>query len=263
MSRTIKLCGIGFHETGSEIIVKLDGNIIFQGAVTTDIHNPVNAAGSPEFDAEIVNWEESLNATTHALEIQATQGHFLYTRALSNYMSLAKASTPESVFSSGSLGFISCYAQAVDTGVYRDPNTEVFIDGVERVRYTTDVNKSLGQFYRLVREGQVLTCVLNISAGLDSPIITDGSEILGSVSYIANGTDVEFLTPSYEGSATNKNLFYVDGTLINGDDVESSDSTTLRFNSPPVAGTAIKIDKIETWDYSLSSYANFEGATGT
>jgi hypothetical protein len=180
-NRTLAIKGVGFHATQASIRVKIDGNIVYEGPVLTDTTNPYNLQGSPLLTTlndgvpvltPVYSWEESMEfAGTHQLEIMATAGDFLYTHAQSNFMPVALKTNPTEMFSTGKGLWISCFAEEQSPGnVYREPNSNVIIDGVEQGRTVINSNQQYGQFYRGIPEGKTLTCTLNISAGLEEPM---------------------------------------------------------------------------------------------
>lgn len=270
MTRTLRLFGVGFDSASAEISLKIDGTVAYQGAVTTDTERPFTTAWTRPtaqtyhpLDYMVHAWEEDINfAGTRKIEITATKGSFLYLRARSNYMPVSKIASPDSVFSSGKYGNISCFYRQDADGIFRDPVTDVKVDGTSKPRSPVPTESlKWASWYWGIAQGSVLEFDLNISAGLATPIYTDGDTVLATVSYTADGTNTEYQLPTYSGTEFNFPMVYVDNSEWGGprpaDRGQLLPGNILKLNSVPPAGSTVRIDTVEGWDPSLAKYAGF------
>jgi len=264
MTRTLRLFGVGFDSASAEISLKIDGTVAYQGPVTTDTERPFTTAWTRPstqiwhpLDYMAHAWQEDIDfAGTRKIEITATKGSFLYLRARSNYMPVSKIASPDSVFSSGEYGNISCFYRQDADGVFRDPVTDVKINCESKTRspVPTERLKWTGWYWG-IEQGGVLEFDLNISAGLATPVYTDGNNLLATVSYTADGTNAEYQLPTYSGTEFNFPRVYVNdsdrgsGTLLPGN--------ILKLSAVPPSGSTVRIDTVEGWDPSLAKYAGF------
>lgn len=277
MNRTIKIQGVGFSETSAEVQISLDGTVIYQGPVLSSQQpfRPSYVMGSEQlvdpatlsgFDAyaalyNVATWTETVDFSgTRNVEIVATKDAFLFSKARSNYMPVSRTEDPTTMFSSGEKGFISPYYQQQSGGVFRDPCTNVTIDGVPQQRNPdSDPTKEYGQWTWGIQQGQTLAFTLNISAGLESPIYTDGDNILASQSYTGDGSTVDFAVPSYTGNRPTFLKCYVDNVQVPAQVLPNQlPNQNVRFQTTPASGSAVRVDVVERWDPSLLTYANFE-----
>lgn len=270
MTRTLRLFGVGFDSTSAEILLKIDGAVAYQGPVTTETERPFTTAWTrpttqpyDPLDYMVHAWEEDINfAGTRKIEITATKGNFLYLRTRSNHMPVSKIASPDSVFSSGEYGSISCFYRQDADGVFRDPLTNVAIDGTSKPRspVPTESLKWTGWYWG-IGQGSVLEFDLNISAGLATPIYTDGNNVLATVSYTADGTNAEYQLPTYSGAESNFPRVYVNDSEWGGPTAADRGSmlpgNILKLNKVPPAGTTVRIDTVEAWDYTLARYSGF------
>ena len=273
MNRTIKLQGVGFSETSAEIQVSVDGAVIYQGPVLSS-QQPFHisyAIGSEQLvdpttldglDAaaalyNVATWTENVNFSgTRNVEIVAIKDSFLLSKNSSNYMPVYRVEDPTTMFSSGEKGYISCYYQQESSGVFRDPNTNVTIDGIAQIRNTEEYpTKQLGQWAWGIQQGQTLAFTVNISAGLETPIYTDGDNILSSQSYTGDGVTTDFAKPTYTGNRPTFVKCYVDNVQVSA---QTLPNQNVRFQSAPTLDSAVRVDVVERWDSSLLTYANFE-----
>jgi hypothetical protein len=201
--------------------------------------------------------------------------------------------TPTDLFSTGR-NSISCYQLPIDSGMYRDPNTNVKINGVDCVKTPLTEWQSRGQWYWGLTQGEVLTCDLNISAGLESPIIDN---IISSQTFQCDGSQQIFILDPYTVDKPTSINVYEDDiiTVLWGTKVRISPSADwpeeivisdalppfhgfdlvtrekykqeltlqrarieVHLIDPPPVGTILKIDVVEQWDPSFTLYYSFE-----
>lgn len=264
MNRTLQLHGIGYHDQSCEISVKFKDQPIFQGAVNTETQRFFNAQGTTSvspFNSLVHSWQVPLDAQEGLLEIRALKGDFLFTRLLSNFMPVTLASDGVTVTTSGETGFIPCYAAPVSGGILRDPNFNVTINGVSRVREPVTAHQQFGQWFWGIQEGSTFVSTARVSAGLASPNLLDGNTVLATINVTGDGTTVDYALPAYAGLE-----FYTIEVTVNG-----ASSTThslvynpvdkrqnVRFASPPAPGAIVAVRLIQSWDGSLATYLGFE-----
>ena len=267
MAKTLRIIGLGFHASQATVTIKLDGATVYTGNVPTDTVNPytvdmTDAQLSTAFATPVHTWDVAVDsAGTNSLEIEATQGDFVFLRADSNYMPISYLASPSDMFSSGEFGYINCYYTTTSDGVYRDPNSSVQIDSVA-LTPSRSAGQLLGQWNWGIESGQVFTSTLNVSAGLETPDPLDEATLIKStLSYTGDGTTNSFAIPTDAGGAVRTTTT----GLINGADqltnwvVDQASSPKVgAFNVVPASGAAIVINRVERFDDSLTSYANFE-----
>jgi hypothetical protein len=310
MNRTLTFFGQGYANPqqglaydNSEILVKLDSVVVYQGPVPTglsDGNRPTgNTAGLVDgnpLSVPIFSWSEAIEFSgIKKLEIHAIKGDFLYTRCESNYMPISYVNTPTDLFSTGR-NSIGCFQLPVTGGIYRDPNSNVKINGVDHVKTPLTEWHERGQWYWGLVQGEVFTCDLNISAGLESPLI---DSIISSQTFQSDGSQQIFVLDSYAIDKPTSINVYEDniitvlwGTKIRippsdnwPEEVVISDAlppfmatsidTELREKykqeiiqgrakievhliDPAPEGTIIKVEALEQWDPSFSLYYSFE-----
>jgi len=160
MSRAIKIFGIGFSadDSDAQIEVAIDGNIIFNGAVTTDKNFDLREylLGSGLGEEEVASWIEDDAATTKKLSIKALSGNFLYKETLTTYSNEETLDNPELVG-------VYTYTET-DGDEVGDPNSNVLLDGVEHgdSGIPDDRSELFGQWNIGIPEGSTMTCDLNI-----------------------------------------------------------------------------------------------------
>lgn len=272
MNRTITLLGLGFAPVAGNITIELDGVQVFSGPVQTDTEHPLNPRGGSAA-AEIYSWQEDVNFSgAKSLKIKVNSGDFLYQGAFSTHMPVARKNNPGVYFSSGQNGPVPCFMQNTQFGVSRDPNSDVFIDGIAQSKLVLNPNEALGPWFWPLHEGSELTCNLNISAGLASPIYTDGDNILSTVNLTGDGTTKkwEIANPLDVNYPAKNYKVYVDNVLhpfpprltrpsgAQSTVFFNSDKWYVSFPFVPAAGAQIKIDICEDWDHTKSIYADFE-----
>jgi len=170
MSRAIKIFGAGFSadENDAEIEVKLDGSIIYSGAVETDKPVDLNEylLGSGLGESEVASWVEADAASVKTLSIKAISGNFLYTETLTTYVGDESAENPE-------LNGVYSYEET-DGDVIGDPNSNIKLDGdVYETGAPDDRSELFGQWNIGIPEGSTMTCDLNIGEGPTKPVSED------------------------------------------------------------------------------------------
>ena len=169
MSRAIKIFGIGFSadDNDAQIEVAIDGNVIFNGAVTTDKNFDLDAylAGSQLEEKEVASWIEGDEGSVKKLSIKAISGNFLYKTAASTYIG-------EEILSDlllSDLTTLHTYT-ADDGSEINDPNYNVSIDGQLQETRNSDVSSELemdGQWDIGIPEGSTMVCDLHIDQGIE------------------------------------------------------------------------------------------------
>lgn len=179
MLRKIRILGFGFNsQSPSEIEIKLDNELIFQGPVHTievapgTIYPIVGVKDSePSGPGVIVEWDQSLDATSRQLEIVSLSGNFRFTHTYSNYMPLRELNNPTVSYSSGPNFWLSCYElKESENAYYRDSNADVKIDGRPQLRVSMHESERLGQHYWSILQGQKFSSTMLISQGLEYPL---------------------------------------------------------------------------------------------
>jgi hypothetical protein len=265
MDRTLKIKGIGFSTTADnvEITVKIDGNVIFSGPVLTDkttVYNPNIQPGTPvttmDATTTVAEWTENIDfAGTRALEITATKGVFLCTQTTSTYMPVATKTAPTTIFSSGE-NDVPCYVLETADGFIRNVYSNVTINGVAH----TDLPSPGGFSAWGIQPNNSLVATLNISAGIASPIRCDDSNILDTTTSTGDGVTVDFVGPPYNTDVINKLKVYVDSVLMAYNQFNATYENgvrTIHFNTAPAMGSAVKIDIVQKWDATWTTYHGF------
>lgn len=266
-NRTMQIIGLGFHETQAVVKITLDGAEIFNGAVPTDTTNPYSAeVNSAQLETAFANpvhtWEIAIpDSSSHSLLIEPVQGDFVFLRAQCNYMPISYVATPTDMFSSGEEGYINCWYETTADGVYRDPNSNVEIDGVS-VTPDRSTGTLLGQWNWGVEEGQLFGSTFKIAAGLENPGKLDGQTVVSSIQYTGDGSDNTFVINEDKGDAARVTTV----GLIDGVDAgegwvidQTSSPKHGSFSAgAPADGATVTINTVERFDVSLVSYANFE-----
>jgi hypothetical protein len=265
MDRTLKIKGLGFSTTADdvEITVKIDGNVIFSGPVQTDKTTPYNPnyrPGGPPLTSlkpqTVGEWTESVEfAGTKSLEITATKGVFVCTQATSTHMPVAPKTDPTAIFSSGE-NDVPCYASETENGIIRNPYSDVTLNGVAT---TSEVDPG---GYRMwgIEDGKSLMATLNISAGLASPTLCDGTNILATTYGTGDGADSTFIGPSYSADQFDRLRVYVNSVEADYEQFKwavENNIRTVYFNTAPTLGTPLRIDSVQTWDPTLKTYHGF------
>lgn len=270
-NRTMQIIGLGFHESQAVVKITLDGAEIFNGNVPTDTTNPYSAeVTSAQLETAFANpvhtWEIAIpDASSHTLLIEPVQGDFVFLRAQCNYMPISYVATPTDMFSSGEEGYINCYYATTPDGVYRDPNSNVEIDGVS-VSPDRSTGTVLGQWNWGVEEGQLLSSTLSIAAGLENPGRLDGQTVVSSIAYTGDGADNSFVINEDKGDAARvTTVGLIDGVDQGENWVVDQTSNPKRGSfttGAPADGAVVTINTVERFDSSLASYANFELLAG-
>jgi len=167
MSRAIKIFGIGFSadDNDAQIEVAIDGNVIFNGAVTTDKNFNLREylLGSELGTEEVASWIEDDAATTKKLSIKALSGNFLYTETLTTYSGEETLDNPE-------LFGVYFYTET-DGDEVSDPNSNVLLDGSphDDAGVPDDRSELFGQWNIGIPEGSTMTCDLDIAEATVKP----------------------------------------------------------------------------------------------
>lgn len=117
---------------------------------------------------EIFTWAKPIDfAGKIKLEIAVTGGTLLLTDTLGTYgrtRDFSSATPSQTLIPSGPDIFGLVYAEVVGSVTYKDPFSEVYINGVlERVERTIDVT---GQWYRVLPENSTFSCNINVQPGI-------------------------------------------------------------------------------------------------
>jgi len=264
MDRTLKIKGLGFSTTADdvEITVKIDGNIIFSGPVQTDKTTPYNPSvpvGTPISNltpGTVAEWTENIEfAGTRTLEITASKGVFHHTLTTSSYMPVAPKTDPTAIFSSGE-NDVPCYALETETGIVRSPYTNVTINDVA----DECINAPGGLHVWGIEADKSLVATLNISAGLASPTLCDGTNILATTSATGDGANKDFAGSALNTDQTDQLNAYVDSVeTALGQFNWTIDGTTrtIQFNTAPAVGAVVRIDSVQKWDPTWATYHGF------
>lgn len=283
MAKTLKIMGLGFHETNCVIKVSVDDQVIYNGPVPTETTEPFNVRGVPpkytlnsvvdqvaiesliggafrnvndNGQQECCSWQEAVAFQgTRTLKIEAVQGDFLLQNIISNFMPVvfssdAPADLYQGTFSSGELGFVS----PNDGKVTAASNclTNVTIDALPQTR-----NSDQGFWYYPIPENSVFIAVLNILAGIESPTPFDppGIEVSKGV-WSADGTSKVFNLPNLVFNKTSHKVF------INGIETNEwmpkfkidTQEFYIELDNAPQAGTQVELKFYQTWNRTFYKF---------
>lgn len=172
MTRKIELYGVGFNPNGTDtnIEVKLDGEIVYTGNITTDTTQNVTGLNSETVSESVIaSWTESDVAATHNLSIRAISGDLLYTASASSYIGETAVDEPLSVHS---------YTNADGSESISDPNANVLLDNEPLENGRPDTRTELfGQWNIAIPEGSTMTCDFIVDAGEEMPSETTDTTV--------------------------------------------------------------------------------------
>lgn len=168
--RTFIQQGRGYGEDPVNITAKINGVVVYQGAVDT-IDQPLPPLPTPFEGAEVTlfSWEEDIEFEgTVSLEITVDSGSLLLTDSLANYSMIAVTIPYVEVRSSGPDEYELFYYETIDGVVYSDPFSDPKIDGDEvvRIRDQDPENLLTGQWYYVLPGDSVFTATVNIQKGV-------------------------------------------------------------------------------------------------
>lgn len=168
-TRTFVQYGQGFGPEPVSITAKIDGNVVFNGTVSTV------DSGFPGFAQEypgvlLFSWSRDLeNLEPMQLEITVNSGNALWLgKTLANYVIRLIKEDPPAVFGdSGPDDFEEFYRWVdVDGDIVADPLFDVKVDGIARSvdRNSFEPNyKFNGQWPYVINTGETLTATIRVS----------------------------------------------------------------------------------------------------
>jgi hypothetical protein len=118
---------------------------------------------------DLFEWTESKEwAGTRSMTITANGGLYLLTDTMATYGLYRNFSSlvhPPPLMPAGPNRFAMPYTTVIDGVTYKDPLTDVVINGIVQDRNRTlDVT---GQWYWVIPDGGTLSCTINIQPGID------------------------------------------------------------------------------------------------
>lgn len=164
MARKIELYGIGFNPNGTDtsIEVKLDGEIIYNGTVSTDTTQRATGLKPEKMPEDVIaSWIEADAEATRTLSIRAISGDILYTDSASTYIdeTEGEAELDVHIFTNGD-----------SEDVVSDPNKNVLLDNTPLENGRPEIRTELfGQWSISIPEGSTMTCDFVISTGKERP----------------------------------------------------------------------------------------------
>ena len=159
-TRTFKQFAKAFGATPANIVVRLDGQEIFSGAVETE-NTPLPSL--PDLSLAIDNlafsWEKDTSFSgTAALEITVNGSPLLLANTQANY--LVDDADHANVYN-------EFYYEEIDGVRYSDPFTDERIDGISVARVEDPALS--GQWWWKIMPGSTFSAIVNIQASLPPP----------------------------------------------------------------------------------------------
>lgn len=155
--RTVKLLGQGFGATPAEILVTLNGNVIYTGAVPT-LDQPVYSLPNLELTSatlELCNFEIAMDFSgTIPMTCTVLAGTVIFAQIQANYF-LTDVSFTRPASGTGPNGFHNINSLS-------DARSNVFIDNVAQAVNNTELP---GTWWYKLSSGSVLSYDLNVKAG--------------------------------------------------------------------------------------------------
>jgi hypothetical protein len=113
---------------------------------------------------DLFSWTDPKEwAGLHAMTITVTGGLYLLTSTLATY----GLSGPPPLVPGGPDKFCLPFTTVIDGVTYKDPLTDVVINGVVQTRKRS--SNTTGQWYWVIPDGGTFSCTINIQPGIDLP----------------------------------------------------------------------------------------------
>ena len=167
-TRTVKIFGQGFGSAPAEILVTLNGNTIYTGAIST-IDQPVYTLPNLELTSsvpELCNFEIDMDFSgTMPMTCEVLGGTVIFAQILANYYAVANTdpvvgSEPNIIKSTGPNVF-------KDINGISDPRLNVFVNNVAHpINHNEEFS---GPWWFTVPAGSVLAYDLAVRAGKEPP----------------------------------------------------------------------------------------------
>lgn len=171
MIRYFKQMGEAYGTQPVHIIATINGEEVCRRSV-----NPV-AENLPVFPdhqihgIDLFGWTDPKEwAGTKTMTISVAGGLYLLTDTLATYglyRDLTSPTYPPPLLPGGPDKFCMPYTTVIDGVTYKDPLTDVVINGVEQVRERS--YNTTGQWYWVIPDGGTFSCTIHVQPGVDLP----------------------------------------------------------------------------------------------
>ena len=159
MVRTFSQKGQAYGSVACKITAKIDGAVVFSGEIpTANTPIPLLPDSTIDLGVDLFSWSKPVDLSgSYELEIAVDNAILIITDTKADYVN------PQDLSQSAD-GF---YTIEIDGVMYRDPFTDVKINGVAQVGQYNPATP--GQWYWRVDPGSVFTATVNINAGISRP----------------------------------------------------------------------------------------------
>lgn len=158
-TRIFKQTGHGYMSDAVSVIAKIDGNIVYSGAIPATAE-PLPVLPDPDFNITdtLFTWEMDREYAGQAtMEIEVTGGTLLLTSTFADYVNPADPSE-----------FGSFYSYQDGEHLINDPLENETIDGILQPE-DRSIGDLYGQWWWRIGDGSVFTATVNINAGVVAP----------------------------------------------------------------------------------------------
>lgn len=168
-TRTFIQQGQGYGIVPVEIVAKIDGNVVFSGAVpTTNPPVPPGGTGTGSGPTQnLFSWTNDVTfAGQQSVEITVTGGTLLMTQTVANYTKYLDGTG--NTQPGNETTYTGFWTEVIDGITISDPFINEAIDGVLQIEHPEPGSLD-GQWWWYVPNNGVFTAILNVAAGNVAP----------------------------------------------------------------------------------------------